>query len=195
MVSAWNCASTLSFSGTFSHRSLLLEANLVHKPAGCVGIVEDKSCWILLLCHSLSQHYQVVVIGQAYLYKITSIDPSGNESEFSPIKRAYAKFPAETTVVSQLTLNKEKESVRCSWTYQHPTSKLIPYPYSFELYRSIGSGGMEKVATLASTVNSFQDNKDIDDGLYNYAVRVRFDNGWTGELSEIKSILISEGTR
>lgn len=49
---------------------------------------------------------------------------------------------------------------------------------------------MRYFKTLSSEITDFSDSDIQANVLYNYAVRIRFDNGWVGDLSEIKSILV-----
>ena len=74
------------------------------------------------------------------------------------------------------------------WSYNPRNSELATTPYSFEIWKSSGNKQLELVELVASTENRFLDENVEEGVLYNYAMRVRYSNGWLGEISAIETI-------
>lgn len=128
---------------------------------------------------------------QNLLFAIKAVDDFGNKSEISNSGQAFLQFPSNKHVpkIKQLVLAKNK-SVDVSWQKDGLEIKGKKTGYSYHLYRSIGSQNVMFYKEIPDTEFTINDNKVQSGVLYNYAIRVKYENGWTGDLSEIKSILI-----
>lgn len=129
-----------------------------------------------------------VRIGQSYNYAIKAIDDSGNLSEISNSKSAAIAFPFNNVLVSNFNIDSDKASTDLLWEFAPSQKDLTDKKYQFDIFRSTGGGALEYYTS--SPTPSFKDEKVNKNVLYNYAVRVHFDNGWTGDLSEVKSVII-----
>lgn len=130
-------------------------------------------------------------MNKSYQYKIRAVDSVGNRSIFSPLKSGIIKVSAKNTSIGKFVVKQKAKSnsAEISWFFNVP-EKLVEEKYTIELYRSTGQSGIKHFRNIAGDLDSLTD-PDLQSGvLYNYAVRVRYNNGWTSELSEIKSILI-----
>ncbi len=135
-----------------------------------------------------------VEIGTSYRYQIMVSDEAGNDSDWSGWRAGKVSFPANAARVSALAARvgtkRDEAPALLSWRYTSPAADLDRVPYQFEVYRSTGSSYPQPYDNADPTAVGYADT-DLESGIvYNYAVRVRYDNGWTGELSEIVSILI-----
>ncbi|HND75618.1 MAG TPA: fibronectin type III domain-containing protein, partial [Saprospiraceae bacterium] len=134
---------------------------------------------------------QIAELNKSYQYKIRAVDSVANKSIFSPLKSGVIKVTAKNTGISQLSIKQKEKSkaVEVSWQVEMPKN-LSTTAFTVEIYRSSGQDGIKHYKKMDKDLDVFTDN-DLQSGvLYNYAVRVRYENGWTSELSEIKSILI-----
>lgn len=134
---------------------------------------------------------QTAEMNKSYQYKIRAVDSVGNKSIFSPLKSGIIKVTAKNTSIGKFVVKQKAKSniAEISWQVNVP-EKLVEATYIIELYRSTGQSGVKHYRNIAGDLDSLTD-PDLQSGvLYNYAVRIRYDNGWTSELSEIKSILI-----
>jgi hypothetical protein len=132
----------------------------------------------------------MVKIDSAYQYRICSVDDSGNQSDLSAVSHGVLPFPADLIVVSDLKVVSDAGSNRLNWNDLPEHAILKDFKHQFDIYRSTGSGGLERINTIPAGTLSFTDQNVVKDVLYNYAIRIRFDNGWVGDLSEVKSILV-----
>ncbi len=124
-------------------------------------------------------------------YAIKAVDDYGNQSPYSNTGQVYVPFPGHkyAPLLNILSENKNK-SVSISWKKSDQSGLDQSIGYIYQVYKSIGSLDVAFYKEIPSSQFSMEDS-DLQSGvLYNYAVRVRYNNGWTSELSEIKSILI-----
>lgn len=134
----------------------------------------------------------MLVIDEFVEYAVEAYDDSNNLSEMSNIERGRITFPAEKIVVQNLSVDdqskRDETSASLQWFFDPGSKQLEKVPYTFEVFRSSGS----KALTFYKTVEeaSFKDSTVQSNVLYNYAVRVRYSNGWTGDLSEVKSVMV-----
>lgn len=129
--------------------------------------------------------------GISYQYRLRAIDSVGNKSDYSPIKNAKMKISGDILTVNDFDISQASNSknVSLSWTFNAP-EKLKSKKYNFELFRSSGLDGVKYYKTITGDKVSFLDENSEPNVLFNYAVRVRFDDGTSGALSDVKSILI-----
>lgn len=134
---------------------------------------------------------QTAMLNTSYLYKIRAVDSTGNTSLFSPIKTGMLKVKSDVSKITDFTVKQasKMKQVVLVWNEVIP-EKLKNEPFSFEVFRSDGQGGVKYHKTVPASSRTLEDPNLQSGVLYNYAVRIRYDNGWTSELSEVKSILI-----
>ncbi len=149
--------------------------------------------WVLLdtLWNSATYIDTSAEINVSYQYKLRAVDSTGNKSLYSPLKSGILKVSSKNSSVKIISISQKPKSsvVNLSWKLEIP-EKIQQNSYSVEIYRSSGQDGVKFFKTIKSSDSNLTDT-DLQSGvLYNYAVRILFDNGWTSELSEIKSILI-----
>lgn len=126
------------------------------------------------------------------MYAVKAVDDFGNQSAYSNPRQIFLSFPAHKFVPKLNPLSKNKNNtVDVSWQKQSQDIKGKNIGYKYLLYRSVGSKDVMMYREIPSTEFSVSDDKIQTGVLYNYAIRVKYDNGWTGELSEVKSILIN----
>jgi len=128
-----------------------------------------------------------------YDYRIVAIDQSGNQSKFSNQSFGKIPLPKSEVVVDDFEAKSKsgaegRNSIRLNWTYKPVSKEFALVPVSFDIYRSTGGNIVDKITNTQAL--SFFDDDIVPNVLYNYAVRIRFDNGWVGDLSEIKSVMI-----
>ncbi len=131
----------------------------------------------------------LVKIDRAYQYKIRSVDDAGNPSDFSALSQGVLPFPAEQEIVFDLQVTAE-EGNKLSWNYLGENPLLRGQEYQYDIYRSTGSGGLKKLQSVPAETLTYIDQDIIRNVLYNYAIRLRFKNGWLGNLSPTQSIII-----
>ncbi len=135
-----------------------------------------------------------VDIDEFYEYKIKAEDDAGNTSFSSNTIDGKLAFPRNFVKVEEVDLTYNENDVELisnlSWNYTPLNKELAEKNYEFEIYRSTGAKNIEFYSVANSSTNVFSDSDIQPNVLYNYAIRIRFDNGWTGDLSEVKSILV-----
>lgn len=131
------------------------------------------------------------LIGVNYQYKLLAIDSTGNKSDFSPVKSAIRSIDKKLAVISDLKIGQKVSTnqVELNWNFIEPKNQPNTN-YSYILYRSTGNDGVKYFETISNKSPVFFDTKTKPGVVYNYAVQIKSDDGWTGPLSEIKSILI-----
>lgn len=134
-------------------------------------------------------------IGQDYAFSVMAVDDSGNESEYSNFAIGTLPFPSYDHVpyiisAERNTVARDSAEIKLVWNYKENKNQTGDVTYKYDVFRSVGSETPSLVSSTDNHIITFFDT-DIQPGvLYNYAVRVRFENGWIGELSEVKSVLL-----
>jgi len=127
----------------------------------------------------------------SYQYRLRAVDSVGNKSIYSPFKSGILRINGNNTKISFFTAVQKSKSVQVdiSWQVSIP-EKMQKDVFSIEVFRSTGQDGVQFYKNLSMDQKSFSD-PDLENGvLYNYALRVKYSNGQTSNLSEVKSILI-----
>lgn len=158
----------------------------------------NVNSWVLLDTlgsDNLNLNDNQIQIQESVQYKLRVIDDSGNVSDFSNIVQGLLAFPSDSIFVKDLTISNNKKNTKLTWTYMNKISQLDGLPYQYVVYRETGNSGLDYLNTIDSLTTTFTDPDIQPNVLYNYAVRVKFDNGWTGALSEVKSILLTESNK
>ena len=133
---------------------------------------------------------RVTEVGKTYYYKVLGVDDSGNKSELSPLKQATLLLPKEELVVKNLKIKQNNKSgIELTWDFELP-KKLKDEKYTYEIFKSSGSESVHFYKTLTKDELLFIDENLKPQSLYNYAVRIHFEDGTSGALSKTKSILI-----
>jgi len=129
--------------------------------------------------------------GREVQYAVKAADDFGNQSEYSNTVQLYVPFPGNKfiPILNKLEAGKSL-SVSISWQKDSKSIDGQNIPYTYQLFRSEGSQQVTFYKEVASTDFKLEDINLFKNVLYNYAVRVKYDNGWTSELSEVKSIII-----
>ncbi len=153
--------------------------------------------WTLLDTLSVSQNNYTdanILIDQPYQYCFKNFDDANNVSDFSNVKTAKIPFPKEKAIVSDLEVKlKKEESIKANtlnWEYQPPNDQIANVHHTFEVYRGVGGENPKFLQSVDSDINTFVDPEVIDGVLYNYAITIKYENGWKGNQSEIKSLLV-----
>jgi hypothetical protein len=125
------------------------------------------------------------------MYSVKAVDDFDNQSGYSNSGQVFIPFPSHKFVPKlNLPAIRKNNSVDLSWQKQPLEIKGKNIPYKYLVYRSVGSQDVMMYKELPSDAFSVTDDNVKPGVLYNYAIRVKYDNGWTGALSEVKSILI-----
>lgn len=133
---------------------------------------------------------RVTEVGKTYYYKVLAVDDSGNKSELSALKQATLLFPKEELVVKNLKIKQNNKSgIELTWDFELP-KKLKDKKYNYEIFKSSGSESVLFYKTLTKDELLFKDENLKQQSLYNYAVRIHFEDGISGSLSKTKSILV-----
>jgi len=119
------------------------------------------------------------------------VDDFGNRSANSNVGQVFVPFPSDKFVPKlNLPAKNINNEVEVSWQKESQEIKGKNIGYKYLLYRSVGSQDVMFYKEVPSTEFKVADDSVTPGVLYNYAVRVKYDNGWAGDLSEVKSLLI-----
>lgn len=127
-----------------------------------------------------------------YEYTIEAKDDADLLSEKAfPIK-GKVPFQPELFVVQNLVakLSKDKKQIVVEWIYQPPEIEGWDSPHSFQLHKSMGKKNVNGIKLLPGDTTTFTDSEIETGTISNYAIQVRFENGKSGQLSPIKSVLV-----
>ncbi|MEM9260450.1 MAG: fibronectin type III domain-containing protein, partial [Bacteroidota bacterium] len=134
-----------------------------------------------------------VVIGKSYEYSMKAVDDSDNVSRQGNVQSVKIPFPAEEVAVTAFSAtasqNQANPANTLSWAYTPPERDLRGGDYEFVIYRGSGARALQEIAKVPAGTLTYTDTNIYSSVLYNYAVRVRFANGWQGAMSPVKSIL------
>jgi hypothetical protein len=124
-------------------------------------------------------------------YAIKASDDFNNVSELSNALPVNIPFPVNKYIVSFQKIEANKNmNVEMSWNKLDNKSINISRPSGFQIFRSMGNDELQLYKELQYNETNLTDKIELKNVLYNYAIRVKFDNGKSGAISEIKSILI-----
>lgn len=124
-----------------------------------------------------------------YAYSMMAHDEVLNFSDRSNILSR--RVPVPDFFVEDLQAEVLSEgSCALSWVYNPKEGKLKEQAFDFEIFRSLGGETLSFYKTVQSDTQAYQDIEIEDSILYNYAVRVKYKNGWISDLSEIKSVIL-----
>ena len=153
----------------------------------------DPSWDIVDTLHADQMQYidKGVRIDQHYEYAIKTYDNANNLSDFSNKITAKIPFPNDEVYVDKLKIKTDQKNKvnKLSWEYNALNDQIANVSFEFDIYRSTGSRPLTLLKTVASDQFTFKDTGIVEQVLYNYAIRVRFINGWNGKLSEVKSVI------
>lgn len=124
-------------------------------------------------------------------YALKAIDDFHNISELSNTIPVNIPFPADKYAIDLKEVGVSGNMmIKMNWSLLNPKDPGLSTPYSYELFRSVGNDELTFYKTLEKSENNFSEKVDAKNVLYNYAIRVKFNNNKAGALSEVKSILI-----
>lgn len=158
---------------------------------------QDTSWVVLDTLPALLSNYQYApgVYGKDIGFALQAYDEAGNMSGYSNMYKVNVPFPSD---LYQLDLDEAKGSGRSSsvslrWEVD---DRLIidSLEYSIEIFRSTGTQEPLPYTVVSPAQDSFTDTEVSPDVLYNYAVRIRYSNGWQGAISKVASVLLSKST-
>ncbi len=131
-------------------------------------------------------------LGRYYEYRVQAKDDAGWFSEFPLPVKGKIPFRPEMFMIEEFTasLNKDKNQIELTWDYSPPNIRGWDSPWSFHIYKSTGKSNVDSFKILPSDQFAFTDNEFETDALYRYAVKIKFDNGKSGALSPVKSVLV-----
>jgi len=124
-------------------------------------------------------------------YAIKAVDDFNNISELSNALPINIPFPKNKYNVNfhKLLANKGM-SVEMEWNKLDKKTIENQMNYKYQLFRSVGNEELQFFKEFNESENTFKDNVDLKNVLYNYAIRVKFDEERFGALSDVKSIII-----
>lgn len=125
-----------------------------------------------------------------YNFCIKAYDDFDNLSDYSNHVQGKLPFPSNEYAATEVRVSQNKTLVDLKWKPVRLSKQTEMIGFSYEIYKSSGESEPELLTKVSSFQNDFTDRNVKSNVLYNYAIRVKFDNNWTGDLSEVKSILI-----
>lgn len=181
--------------------SLKLKLNIIPSGSDDVQInqlfrrdIDSKdTAWVLLDSFPSVPMYSdhKAVLDTHYEYKMRAVDSTGNVSSFSVIKGGILKVTSQNLEIKDFKIRQIKNSneVELSWNYS-PPKELKDKKYTIIISRSTGQDGVKYYQELNPQMKSFKDSNLSNGVLYNFAIRIKYENDKTGKISETKSILI-----
>jgi len=130
-----------------------------------------------------------ISLDSLYDYKISVVDDSGNQSEYTMPVTGKLPYSDEMAKVNfKPEISKEKDKIALNWDFEI-TNGLDKTPFTIQIYRSTGNNNVEIVEADFEDLERFFDLKIQQNVLYNYAAQIKFDDGRLGKLSDVKSVL------
>ncbi|MBK9962564.1 MAG: fibronectin type III domain-containing protein [Saprospiraceae bacterium] len=124
-------------------------------------------------------------------YSIRASDDFSNISEFSNSIPVNIPFPKKKYLVSFQKIESSKNmNVNLTWTKPDANNMDKRATFKYQIFRSVGNDELELYKEVPSGETNLKDKVELKNVLYNYAIRIKFENGKTGKLSQAKSILI-----
>jgi uncharacterized protein len=125
-----------------------------------------------------------------YNFCIKAFDDFGNMSDCSNEVQKKIPFPSGDYVVSDIKVTLNNSKVDLKWSAAKLQKQVESLGFSYEIYKSTGEYEPVFFRSVSSEQNTFSDENLQLNTLYNYSIRVKFENNWTGDLSEVISILV-----
>ena len=122
-----------------------------------------------------------------YQYSCRARDDAGNYSDYAFPEMGRRYFEPQSLIVQNLEVryNETTKLIEIGWEFKElPAAFLADIPYYFFLYREVGTEGMGKYKQLTANELFFEDENLETEGVYKYAVKVVYENGKTGVVSE-----------
>ena len=129
--------------------------------------------------------------GTSVQYSLIALDDFKNASVRSNEVQIKVPFPKNKYKPEIIKIGAvDKSSIALSW--KRETYKIADQDmkYKFEIFKSTGSKELALYKELSPAEFGMTDMEVFAGVLHNYAVRIKYDNGWTSALSEVKSIII-----
>ena len=129
--------------------------------------------------------------GSTVQYALKAVDDFNNASPLSNEVQVSVPFPKNKYIPEMIkVVSDQKNNVLISWKVADYKISDQNVQYKFQVFRSLGSQELSLYKEISSSEFSTMDTGLSTGVLYNYAVRIIFDNSWTGSLSPVKSIVI-----
>lgn len=128
-----------------------------------------------------------------YNYTMIAIDAADNQSEYAYPFKARRYFDDELVQPTNFRGNYDKDNkqIQLSWQFQPPSIPLLEdVSYYFHMYKSVGDAPPILYKRLGSDDLQFTDTTIKDKAVYNYALKVVFENGKRSNLTPIASVKI-----
>lgn len=156
-------------------------------------IDSKDTAWVLLDSFPSVTMYNdhKAALNTHYEYKIRAVDSTGNIGSYSPIKGGIIRPNSNDVQIKdfKLTQDKNGNTVLINWKFDLPKF-LKNKNYSFIILRSTGQEGVKFYKEVNAESLTLKEDNLSSNVLYNYAIRVKFENESNGALSVTKSILI-----
>ena len=124
-------------------------------------------------------------------YSIKASDDFNNISELSNPVPVNIPFPKNKYLVSfQKAESSKNMNVHLTWNKPYTKNMDKGASFKYQIFRSVGNDEIELYKEVTSSETNLTDKIEMKNVLYNYAIRIKFENGKTGKISETKSILI-----
>ncbi|MBI2271809.1 MAG: hypothetical protein HYU69_15820 [Bacteroidetes bacterium] len=120
-----------------------------------------------------------VAEGNTYTYSLTTIDSSGNSSQWHVPAIHFEPGLRKKITNLSATANRNERKIELKWQYQQPGIQ------NFILYKSKKGDPLRIYKTLPGNLNSFTDTEASINNVYFYALKAVFLNGAESELSDV----------
>ena len=132
---------------------------------------------------------------QMYQYTMRAIDDANLYSDYCFPQRHKRSFTGDLLLIENLQAiyNAETKQIDLTWEYTEPadTPESVGN-FSFYILKSYGAEPVEMYLELEGNDLFTQDVEIAKDAIHNYAVMVIYDNGLSGKMSEVVSLVVAE---
>ncbi len=132
---------------------------------------------------------------QMYQYTMRAVDDANLYSDYCFPQRHKRSFTGDLLLVENLQAiyNAETKQIDLTWEYTEPadTPESVGN-FSFYILKSYGAEQVEMYLELEGNDLFTQDVEVAKDAIHNYAVMVIYDNGLSGKMSEVVSVVVAE---
>lgn len=124
-------------------------------------------------------------------YAIKAVDDFDNVSLISNVIPIKTPFPGNKYLINLQKVDATSNmAVEITWNGLDVKKMNIQYPFKYQIFRSMGNDELKIYKEIDQNESKYSEIVDMKNVLYNYAIRVKFDNEKVGTLSEVKSVLI-----
>ncbi len=124
-------------------------------------------------------------------YAIKAIDDFDNVSVLSNSLPIKTPFPKNKFMINFQKLKvADNDLIEIEWDTVDTKKSEIQLPFKYQIFRSIGNEELKIYKEFDQEQSKVTDKVEQKNVLYNYAIRVKFENEKVGALSEVRSIII-----